>query len=117
MESATEGRDASALLTLKDNAYSAYDAKDFVQSAALFSEVLKIEKTAANYFYAGMSNLEIGNHTIANKNLNTVINNYEDLPENAKIYIKVIEDFLNVPIDIVSNGPGREENIIIKQIF
>jgi len=45
------------------------------------------------------------------------INNYEDLPENAKIYIKVIEDFLNVPIDIVSNGPGREENIIIKQIF
>ena len=45
------------------------------------------------------------------------INNYEDLPKNAKIYIKAIEDFLNVPIDIVSNGPGREENIVIKQIF
>jgi len=45
------------------------------------------------------------------------INNYEDLPKNAKIYIKAIEEFLNVPIDIVSNGPGREENIVIKQIF
>lgn len=87
MESATEGRDASALLTLKDNAYFAYDAKDFVQSAALFSEVLKIEKTATNYFYAGMSNLEIGNHTIANKNLNTVINNYEDLIAQSQWYL------------------------------
>ena len=45
------------------------------------------------------------------------INNYEDLPKNTKIYIKAIEEFLNVPIDIVSNGPGREENIVIKQIF
>ena len=45
------------------------------------------------------------------------INNYEDLPENAKIYIKAIQEFLNVPIDIVSNGPGREENIVIKKIF
>ena len=45
------------------------------------------------------------------------ISTYEDLPENTKKYIKGIEDFLNVPIDIVSNGPGREENIIIKNIF
>ncbi len=45
------------------------------------------------------------------------ISKYEDLPENTKKYIKGIEDFLNVPIDIVSNGPGREENIIIKNIF
>ena len=45
------------------------------------------------------------------------INKYEDLPENAKNYVKGIEDFLSVPIDIISNGPGREENIIIKNIF
>ena len=45
------------------------------------------------------------------------INDYKDLPENAKIYIKAIEEFLNVPIDIISNGPGREENIIIKKFF
>ena len=45
------------------------------------------------------------------------VKEFEDLPENAKIYIHDIEEFLDVPIDIVSNGPGREENIIIKKFF
>lgn len=45
------------------------------------------------------------------------ITRFEDLPENAKIYIHEIENYLNVPIDIVSNGPGREENIIINKFF
>jgi len=45
------------------------------------------------------------------------IQDYNDLPSNAKKYIKDIEEFLNVPVDIISNGPGREENIVIKNIF
>ena len=45
------------------------------------------------------------------------VKEFEDLPENAKLYIHDIEEFLDVPIDIVSNGPGREENIIIKKFF
>ena len=45
------------------------------------------------------------------------IQDYNNLPSNAKKYIKDIEEFLNVPVDIISNGPGREENIIIKNIF
>ena len=45
------------------------------------------------------------------------ITRFEDLPKNAKIYIHEIENYLNVPIDIVSNGPGREENIIINKFF
>ncbi len=45
------------------------------------------------------------------------IKNFDDLPEKAKIYIKDIEKYLNIPIDIISNGPGREENIIIKKVF
>ncbi|MBT6754612.1 MAG: adenylosuccinate synthase [Gammaproteobacteria bacterium] len=45
------------------------------------------------------------------------IQDYNDLPSNTKKYIKDIEEFLNVPVDIISNGPGREENIIIKNIF
>ena len=45
------------------------------------------------------------------------ITRFEDLPKNAKIYIQEIENYLNVPIDIVSNGPGREENIIINKFF
>ncbi len=45
------------------------------------------------------------------------IKKYEDLPEKAKIYIKDIENFLNVPIDIISNGPDRDENIIINNFY
>jgi len=45
------------------------------------------------------------------------IQDYNDLPSNTKKYIKDIEEFLNVPVDIISNGPGREENIIVKNIF
>ena len=45
------------------------------------------------------------------------IKNFDDLPENTKIYVKVIEDYLKTPIDIISNGPGREENIIMNNFF
>ncbi|KAI5950798.1 ADE12 [Candida jiufengensis] len=38
----------------------------------------------------------------------TKIKKYEDLPENAKNYLKFIEDYLNVPIQWVGVGPGRE---------
>ncbi len=45
------------------------------------------------------------------------IKKYSDLPENAKLYVKEIENFLGIPIDIISNGPGREENIIMNSFF
>lgn len=38
----------------------------------------------------------------------TGIKKYEDLPENAKTYLKFIEDYLNVPIQWVGTGPARE---------
>jgi len=41
------------------------------------------------------------------------IKNYDDLPENAKTYLKAIEDFIEVPITFISVGPERTENIII----
>ena len=39
------------------------------------------------------------------------IRNYEDLPENCRNYIEFIEKELEVPITMVSNGPGRHEII------
>ena len=39
------------------------------------------------------------------------ITKYEDLPENCRKYIEFIEKELEVPIKMVSNGPGREEII------
>ncbi len=39
------------------------------------------------------------------------ITRYEDLPENCRNYIEFIEKELEVPITMVSNGPGRHEII------
>lgn len=38
----------------------------------------------------------------------TQIKTFEELPENAKIYLKFIEDYLEVPIQWVGTGPARE---------
>ncbi|WVQ97248.1 adenylosuccinate synthetase [Kwoniella sp. CBS 9459] len=38
---------------------------------------------------------------------------YNQLPENAKKYIKFIEDYLNVKVQYVGVGPGREQNLIL----
>lgn len=45
------------------------------------------------------------------------IKNYNDLPEQTKIYINSIQDYLGVPIDIISNGPGREQNIFRNNVI
>ncbi len=42
------------------------------------------------------------------------IRNYEELPENCRKYIETIEKELEVPITMVSNGPGRDEIIYRK---
>ncbi len=39
------------------------------------------------------------------------IKKYEELPENCRKYIEFVEKELEVPIKIVSNGPGREDII------
>ncbi len=44
----------------------------------------------------------------------TQIKNYDNLPENAKKYIKYLEQKLCVPIFIVSVGPGREQTIVME---
>lgn len=40
-----------------------------------------------------------------------VIKNYEELPENCRKYIEFIEKEIQVPITMVSNGPGRDDII------
>jgi adenylosuccinate synthase len=40
------------------------------------------------------------------------IKKYEDLPENCRAYIEFIEREVQVPVRMVSNGPGREEIIL-----
>ncbi|MBF0265449.1 MAG: adenylosuccinate synthase [Gammaproteobacteria bacterium] len=42
---------------------------------------------------------------------------YDDLPANAKSYLKRIEELTETPIAIISTGPDREETIILSDPF
>lgn len=42
---------------------------------------------------------------------------YDDLPANAKAYLKRIEEVVDAPIAIISTGPDRGETIILKHPF
>ena len=44
------------------------------------------------------------------------IKNYEELPKNCRDYIDAVEQEIGVPVTMVSNGPGREEIIVRKQV-
>ncbi len=45
------------------------------------------------------------------------IRRYEDLPENARAYLRKIEELVGVPIDIISTGPDRKETIVLRHPF
>lgn len=45
------------------------------------------------------------------------INKWEDLPKNARSYLKRLEELCEVPVDIVSTGPERDETIVLRHPF
>ncbi len=47
----------------------------------------------------------------------TAVENYDDLPENAKKYVERIEELTGVSVDMVSVGPKRTQTIVRKNIF
>ena len=47
----------------------------------------------------------------------TKIKTYDQLPNNAKKYLRRIEELLKVPISIVSVGPRREQTIVARNEF
>ena len=51
------------------------------------------------------------------KTSTTNIREYDKLPENAKKYLKRLSEVIDTEISIVSVGAGRDETIIIKDIF
>ena len=40
-----------------------------------------------------------------------------DLPENARAYIRTIEEITDVPVSFISVGPGRDETIVVRDPF
>ena len=45
------------------------------------------------------------------------VREYEQLPANARAYLRRIEEICGVPIDLISTGPGREETIVLRHPF
>jgi adenylosuccinate synthase len=45
------------------------------------------------------------------------VKSVEELPENARNYLKRLEEVVGVPVDIISTGPERDETIILKHPF
>lgn len=45
------------------------------------------------------------------------ISRWEDLPQNARNYLKRLEALCEVPVDIVSTGPERDETIVLRHPF
>jgi adenylosuccinate synthase len=45
------------------------------------------------------------------------VRTYEDLPANAKKYLKRIEELVGAKIDIISTGPDRASTIILHNPF
>ena len=45
------------------------------------------------------------------------VRDYDGLPENAKAYIKKIEEVIGVPVDIISTGPDRADTIVLRDPY
>ncbi len=47
----------------------------------------------------------------------TAIQDVDDLPENARTYVKRVEELVETPIQIISVGPGRKQTIVLQDPF
>ncbi|HGG58422.1 MAG TPA: adenylosuccinate synthase, partial [Gammaproteobacteria bacterium] len=45
------------------------------------------------------------------------ITEYDALPDNARAYLKRVEELVGTPIDIISTGPDRVETIMLRDPF
>ena len=45
------------------------------------------------------------------------IKKFEDLPDNAKNYIKELEKFIDTKVSCISTGPERNESILVEDLF
>ncbi|HEX4300335.1 MAG TPA: adenylosuccinate synthase [Gammaproteobacteria bacterium] len=45
------------------------------------------------------------------------VTDYAALPENARAYLKKIEELMGVPLDLISTGPDRTQTIVLKHPF
>ena len=100
---------------------SLYTPPIFVETVMTASPgVIPVTKPSSTVAIAGLLDFHV-NFAVGSKPVYKVlpgwkqdirgIKNYEELPENCRNYIEFIEKELEVPVTLVSNGPGRHEII------
>lgn len=82
-------RGATESSSLQSQATRAYDMGNYSLAAASYAELVKTDKSANNYFYMGLSNLEAKNYSEAVSNLNATINNFDAFDKQAKWYLSL----------------------------
>lgn len=70
-------------------AYSAYDAGNYALAVENFSALIEVEKSAENYFYMSIANMEIGDYDAAIKDLNTTLNDFSTFKDQSKWYLSL----------------------------
>lgn len=75
--------------SMSAEAYNAYYAGNYALAAEKFEALVEVEKTAENYFYMGIANIEAGNYETAVKNLNTTLNNFTTYKDQSKWYLSM----------------------------
>ncbi len=45
------------------------------------------------------------------------VKNWDALPEQARVYLKRIEEVVGIPIDMISTGPDRDETILLRHPY
>ena len=45
------------------------------------------------------------------------VRSYDELPENAKAYLRKIEELTNTKIAMFSVGPDRTQTVVLKDLF
>lgn len=45
------------------------------------------------------------------------VRRYEDLPRETRKYVETIKELVELPVSIISVGPGRDETIMLQQVF
>lgn len=100
-------------------AYSAYDAGNYALAVENFKALVAVEKTAENYFYMGVANIEIGDYKTAVENLNTTLNNFSKYKDQSKWYLsmalladKKVEEALSSLVSLsYSNGSYKARGL------
>jgi adenylosuccinate synthase len=42
---------------------------------------------------------------------------FEELPKNAQAYVRRIEELSGAPVSVIGVGPGREQNVVVRDLL